>query len=387
MNLPVVALVGYTNAGKSTLMNRLSRAGVLAENMLFATLDPTTRRVRLPRRQSLAPVSTTTADVEVLDAEISGGDYSETPGVGSGSKGVSGQKGQEILLTDTVGFISKLPTNLIAAFRATLEEVTAADVLLLVCDRSSPVWEKQKHTVLRELAALGCADTPIVEVWNKIDAMEDPEIIRLEAAAVPIDIDAFENIQTDDTPVLLGSEEDMAIRPGNELPSHSSGSITEEVTIKTASEWGEDEYLTVSLEEHQKQHSSYSNVDDDAVDSYTKRPVRRHKQLLVNEQGQATANSEEDTSSAAQKRYYYTVAASAKTGLGMDDLVATLCDALALSLVPITVFVPYSQDKGVIDMLHQQGLVEHLDYLDTGTQVRARIPEQLLAKVQSFLVQ
>lgn len=97
LNLPIVALVGYTNAGKSTLMNRLSRAGVLAENMLFATLDPTTRKVRLPKAGGI----TTTANGDSADIE---------------SAAVS-TKGQEVLMSDTVGFISKLPTHLIAAFR------------------------------------------------------------------------------------------------------------------------------------------------------------------------------------------------------------------------------------------------------------------------------
>jgi GTP-binding protein HflX len=95
LGLPVIALVGYTNAGKSTLLNRLSRAGVLAENMLFATLDPTTRKVVLPKA------------AKALDP-MEAGRHS---------------KGKEVLLTDTVGFISKLPTDLIAAFRTTLGHI------------------------------------------------------------------------------------------------------------------------------------------------------------------------------------------------------------------------------------------------------------------------
>ena len=98
-------------------------------------------------------------------------------------------KGQEVLLTDTVGFISKLPTDLIAAFRATLEEVSDADVLIHVCDRSSPVWKKQRETVLRELEAIGCTHTPIVELWNKVDAVENPDEVMLEAMTLPIDVD------------------------------------------------------------------------------------------------------------------------------------------------------------------------------------------------------
>jgi len=114
LGLPVLALVGYTNAGKSTLLNYLTRAGVMAENILFATLDPTTRKVKLPGLKTHP----------------------------------------EVLLTDTVGFIQKLPTQLVAAFRATLEEVQEADVLVHVIDSSSDVWENQERAVKQVLAEI-----------------------------------------------------------------------------------------------------------------------------------------------------------------------------------------------------------------------------------------
>lgn len=131
---PVVALVGYTNAGKSTLFNRLTGAEVLAKDMLFATLDPTMRAVRLP--------------------------------------GAGGGPGRRIILSDTVGFISELPTELVAAFRATLEEVLEADLILHVRDISHPETEEQAADVAGILESLGVdEDVALIEVWNKIDAL------------------------------------------------------------------------------------------------------------------------------------------------------------------------------------------------------------------------
>jgi GTP-binding protein HflX len=130
---PVVAIVGYTNAGKSTLFNRLTGASVLAEDMLFATLDPTLRRLRLPL-------------------------------------------GTDIILSDTVGFISDLPTHLVAAFRATLEEVVEADLVIHLRDISDPDTLAQAEDVERILADLGvdAADGQrVVEVWNKIDLLDE----------------------------------------------------------------------------------------------------------------------------------------------------------------------------------------------------------------------
>jgi GTP-binding protein HflX len=126
--LETAAIVGYTNAGKSTLLNALTGAHVHAEHRLFATLDPTTRRVDLPT-------------------------------------------GRGLLLTDTVGFIQKLPTDLVAAFRATLEEVTEADVILQVLDLSSPAVAEQAETVEKVLADLGAADKPRVVALNKVDLL------------------------------------------------------------------------------------------------------------------------------------------------------------------------------------------------------------------------
>ena len=141
---PVVALVGYTNAGKSTLFNRLTGADVLAKDMLFATLDPTLRKVVLP-------------------------------------------DGQSAILSDTVGFISDLPTHLIAAFRATLEEVVEADLVIHVRDMSDVQHREHAQNVLEILASLGVdIDDPnhIVEVWNKVDLLDEKAISLLRDNAL-----------------------------------------------------------------------------------------------------------------------------------------------------------------------------------------------------------
>ncbi|SFK79780.1 GTP-binding protein HflX [Loktanella salsilacus] len=130
---PIVALVGYTNAGKSTLFNRVTGAEVFAKDMLFATLDPTMRQIELPH-------------------------------------------GEKIILSDTVGFISDLPTELVAAFRATLEEVLDADLIVHVRDISHPQSQEQADDVMAILSTLGVSDTaPMLEVWNKVDRLSQEE--------------------------------------------------------------------------------------------------------------------------------------------------------------------------------------------------------------------
>lgn len=133
--IPVAAIVGYTNAGKSTLLNTLTGAGILAEDKLFATLDPTTRELKLP-------------------------------------------SGQEILLTDTVGFIRKLPHHLIEAFRSTLEEARYADIILHVVDAANPQMDEQMYIVYETLQNLGVTDKPIITIFNKQDKAQDDAIVR-----------------------------------------------------------------------------------------------------------------------------------------------------------------------------------------------------------------
>ena len=154
---PVVAIVGYTNAGKSTLFNRLTGASVLAEDMLFATLDPTLRRVKLPH-------------------------------------------GTIVILSDTVGFISDLPTHLVAAFRATLEEVVEADLVIHLRDISDPDTAAQAEDVERILSDLGVEVSPggkVIEVWNKVDRLDASTRERLvlsgsaDGAPAPIVVSAI----------------------------------------------------------------------------------------------------------------------------------------------------------------------------------------------------
>ncbi len=162
---PVVAIVGYTNAGKSTLLNAIAKADVLAEDKLFATLDPTTRRVRLPH-------------------------------------------GHSALFTDTVGFIQKLPTQLVAAFRATLEEITEADALLLVVDATHPNALEQAQTVLDTLEELGAGGKQMVIALNKADRLPRSrrDFVAIGILSEGVFVSAAEKQGLDE---LLGAVEEM----------------------------------------------------------------------------------------------------------------------------------------------------------------------------------
>lgn len=158
--VPVAAIVGYTNAGKSTLLNTLTDAGILAENQLFATLDPTTRSLELPG-------------------------------------------GQTILLTDTVGFIRKLPHHLIDAFRSTLEEAKYADIILHVVDSSNPQMDIQMHVVYETLGDLGVVDKEIITLFNKADQVEESPDFRDFKSEYRMNISAKHGTGLDELKLLL----------------------------------------------------------------------------------------------------------------------------------------------------------------------------------------
>ena len=223
---PVIAVVGYTNAGKSTLLNAISNADVLAEDKLFATLDPTTRRVQLPSDRMA-------------------------------------------LFSDTVGFIQKLPTQLVAAFRSTLEEVTEADLLVHVVDLSHPNMEEQISAVEEVLEELGAGSKPIVMAFNKLD-----------------------RLQLDDA--------------------------AQAAQIETLAE-----------------------------------------------------------------EYPQSVLISALTGLGIDQLLATIDRALKHHMAQVDVLIPY-QRGDLVALMHEHGVVEHEEHTEHGTHLQGRLPVELAGRFAHF---
>ncbi len=221
-DLPTVAIVGYTNAGKSTLLNALSQADVLVADQLFATLDPTTRRVQLPR-------------------------------------------GREVLFTDTVGFIQKLPTHLVASFRATLEEISEADLILHIVDITHENVLEQVSVVGDILRQIGATEAPMVTALNKIDRLDDPQ--RVQVALV-------------------------------EFPN--------------------------------------------------------------------------------------SVAISARTGQGIEVLLALIEELLDQELVPIRVQVPYQQGE-LLALLHEYGYIDREEHQAEGTLIEGRVPPQIAARVRDYV--
>ena len=194
---PVVCIVGYTNAGKSTLLNYLTDAEVLSEDKLFATLDPTTRMLKLPN-------------------------------------------GQNIMLTDTVGFISKLPHHLIQAFRSTLEEAKYSDIILHVVDASNPDMDRQMFAVYETLRQLEIKDKPIITVFNKIDCLEEKPILKDLRADATVLVSARYGTGTED--LFQSIEEKIAegqVYVEKVLPYRATAMLAE---IRTYGQLLEEEY-------------------------------------------------------------------------------------------------------------------------------------------------
>ena len=191
--VPVISIVGYTNAGKSTLLNALTDSEVLAQDILFATLDPTSRRLRFPGRRAALPTDGPKAEgrrhVEARAALPTDGPKAEgrkhaearaaLPTDGPKAEGRRHVEAGEVIITDTVGFIRDLPRDLLAAFRATLEELEEADLLLHVVDASDPRHAEQARAVEAVLSGLDLEGTPRLLVFNKLD--RDPDAARAVA--------------------------------------------------------------------------------------------------------------------------------------------------------------------------------------------------------------
>lgn len=321
--LMVVALVGYTNAGKSSLMEGLTAAVGGVADQLFATLDPTTRKARLlgvdrgETSDGGAAASTTVAAAEAATN-------------GDAADGGTGHSGVEVLITDTVGFIQKLPTQLAAAFTATLEEVTAADVIVHVVDGNleREVRSVQIAAVNKILAELGAADKPTVVVLNKADLL-----------AVTAD-----EVEDDDKPALASASADedahRAVAAGRQ---DRVAALVAEVTAEVAAS------MPVLAPDH-------------AVDDGT----------------QAAPSSSPASPPPV-------VAVSALTGEGLDDLSTTIGDVLRSVLRPVVVRIPYTHGE-LVAAVHDRGTVEVTEYEPDGTYVEGRVPADVYARLERFLV-
>lgn len=278
--LPVVALVGYTNAGKSSILNALSGSNIYAADQLFATLDPTTRRVSLP-------------------------------------------SGRVVLFTDTVGFIQNLPTQLVAAFSATLEEVSDADILLHVVDVTHPDAIRQAETVERVLGELGLADLTMIVAANKVDRIE-----RDSVEASPRETQGDQDLERVD-----GEAREAPIPIGD-----------------WAESWDEDE--------EEEEEDGASPVFQDAASVLD--TLRR----LI---------------------YPDLVAVSALTGEGLSDLLAQVEAGLMEQLEAIDLLIPYTAGE-ILNLVHSHGVVESERHDEQGTHVHARVPAYLLGSLTDWLV-
>jgi GTP-binding protein HflX len=320
--VPVVSLVGYTNAGKSSLLNALTfQAGfnatngkaktVLAEDKLFATLDPTTRRVSLP-------------------------------------------DGKTALATDTVGFIQRLPTNLVAAFRATLEEIKESSLLLHVVDVSSPLATAQIKAVDAVLDELGVRDIPKLVVWNKCDALDDTNAMEDDGFGFWDD--------DDDDDGSSGSGGKKVSFPGAELRDDGSGDL---VVDDDDCEWEED-----------------SDAEDEENDEETETNEERRIQSGGFGKDENHASIPAWIKSAARRRG--AVATSARTGAGVKALAQEIQRQLVRhSMVPVSVLLPYEEGK-LLGEIRRVGVVETEAYGDDGVLVAAHVPPPTARRLRRF---
>jgi GTP-binding protein HflX len=305
--VPVVALVGYTNAGKSSLLNALTESqsasspkAVLAEDKLFATLDPTTRRVRLP-------------------------------------------DGKTVLATDTVGFIQRLPTNLVAAFRATLEEIKESSLLLHVVDVSSPLADAQIRAVDQVLDELGARDLPRLVVWNKCDALpDDGDVVK----------------KNDD-----GSGGNAFSFPGAERDEHDDD---------------DDDPLDDDASEEALEAAD--DASEEALEAAGLEP--RADSSLERSLEPGAPRVPAWIASAARRRG--AVATSARTGAGVDVLAREIQRQLVRhSMVFINVLLPYEEGK-LLGEIRRVGVVETERYGDDGVFVAAHVPPPAAARLRKF---
>ena len=340
-SVPVVSLVGYTNAGKSSLLNALTRSSgtrdasrsVLAEDKLFATLDPTTRRIELP-------------------------------------------DGKTILCTDTVGFIQRLPTNLIAAFRATLEEIKESSLLIHVVDVSSPFAEAQMSAVDGVLDALGADAIPRLVVWNKCDA-----ILGLEGSfgsgalgwaaspsasgAASRDRSADESrVEDDDDENGGGGGRGKGGKtfafPGSETRDRGNGGDDDDAEDDDC-EWEEDSE-SESESESDAESDAETRGRDRLVGSWSSKREARRRDDGVPEWIKREARSRG------------AVAVSAASGAGVVSLAGAIQNRLMRgSMVSIAVTLPYEEGK-VLGEIRRAGVVTKEAYGDSGVFIEARVP-------------
>ena len=304
--VPVISLVGYTNAGKSSLLNALTnvnaldKKSVFAEDKLFATLDPTTRRLKLP-------------------------------------------DGKTVLATDTVGFIQRLPTNLVAAFRATLEEIKESSLLLHVVDVSSPLANAQIAAVDSVLKELGVTGIPQIIVWNKIDGLSGDGVGTVDSD--------FESSGDDS-----GSGGKAFAFPGE--PLGDGDNLGPALDEDDDCEWESDD------DDDEGDDSSDSNVSDSAI-------VSNHDNVPLWIRHAASTRG--------------AVACSARTGAGVLTLQREIQKQLVLnSMVGIEVSLPYDISGKVLGEIRRVGVVTDEEYLSNGVAIKAHVPPPTARRLREW---